>query len=182
MLRQDLRGARRMVPMNIGNDAVNVWIANFSASCRACLYSSAAEHWSRKPGVRSSILLGGCLPFFYFFFCLPFYFIAFSFLQSFPQLSLKRHRFANVNVLLPWKKQLNLLTLKTQWASLLVFCTQCRPQLLPSQSEATPLKMHRFFFFLINLFLTLSTKTWALSSVSNIWIYSLVDYLTNKSS
>ena len=68
MLRQDLRGARRTVPMNIGNDAVNVWIANFSASCRACLYSSAAEHWSRKPGVRSSILLGGCLPFFLFFF------------------------------------------------------------------------------------------------------------------
>ena len=165
MLRQDLRGARRTVPMNIGNDAVNVWIANFSASCRACLYSSAAEHWSRKPGVRSSILLGGCLSF--FFFAFRFYFIAFSFLQSFPQLSLKRHRFANVNDLLPWKKQLNLLTLKTQWASLLVFCTQCRPQLLPSQSEATPLKTHRFFFFLINLFLTLSTKTlWALSSVS----------------
>ena len=90
---------RHTVPMNIGNDAVNVWIANFSASCRACLYSSAAEHWSRKPGVRSSILLGGCLRFFF----LPFYifFFALSFLQSLPQLkkknSLKRHGFANVD-------------------------------------------------------------------------------------
>ncbi len=33
--------------------------SNFSAARHVCLYSSVAEHWSRKPGVVSSTLTGG---------------------------------------------------------------------------------------------------------------------------
>ena len=127
--------------VNIGNNAVTVWIAKFSASCRACLYSSAAEHWSRKPGVRSSILLGGCSPF--FFFSLPFYiFLLPNYLFLIPWIyiyfffaQLKKKHFEEVCIPPPKAKQRQLYSrpfaIKEAasfifWhsASLPIFCTQ----------------------------------------------------------
>ena len=174
--------------MNIGNDAVNVWIANFSASCRACLYSSAAEHWSRKPGVRSSILLGGCLPFFF----LPFYifFFALSFLQSLPQLKKKKQFEKTRACKCRWPIQNFCLERSSQRlnvASSSVLCTQLHkmqtPTLaLPKWTKPPKNYLYTQFFFFGGYISQQKHHECLLLSVNNLFTVQLLDCLTNKSS